>query len=257
MTNGNIKRLRRIYGIILSISLVIAGICLIAGCIAIYNAGEHPYSRETVGTAFSKIAVPVYASLILTAVGFILEFLYPAESEKRNAPKDYPNIINRLAVKKDLDKCDKALADSIRKERDARKRRSLILTVILCISSAVFLVYALNSNNFHQSQINESVIDAMKLLFPCLAVPFVYGVFTAYSNEKSFIREIELIKQAPSSEAKNGSDKKSPSAIGFSVLRYILLAVGIGILIFGYISGGTADVLTKAVNICTECIGLG
>ncbi|MBQ8580085.1 MAG: thioredoxin [Oscillospiraceae bacterium] len=26
---------------------------------------------------------------------------------------------------------------------------------------------------------------------------------------------------------------------------------------YGAAAGGTADVLTKAVNICTECVGLG
>ena len=40
-------------------------------------------------------------------------------------------------------------------------------------------------------------------------------------------------------------------------LRLALLCVGIGILVYGFFAGGTADVMTKAVNICTECVGLG
>ena len=41
------------------------------------------------------------------------------------------------------------------------------------------------------------------------------------------------------------------------ILRLALLAVCIGFLLYGFFSGGTQDVLTKAVNICTECVGLG
>ncbi|MBQ2981771.1 MAG: thioredoxin [Lachnospiraceae bacterium] len=40
-------------------------------------------------------------------------------------------------------------------------------------------------------------------------------------------------------------------------MRIAFIIIGIGILIYGFATGGTRDVLTKAVNICTECIGLG
>ncbi len=35
------------------------------------------------------------------------------------------------------------------------------------------------------------------------------------------------------------------------------LALALALLLFGFFTGGTVDVLTKAVNICTECVGLG
>ncbi|MBR4862977.1 MAG: thioredoxin [Oscillospiraceae bacterium] len=40
-------------------------------------------------------------------------------------------------------------------------------------------------------------------------------------------------------------------------MRYALLVVAVSILVYGYFAGGTNDVLTKAINICTECVGLG
>ncbi|MBR2311262.1 MAG: thioredoxin [Oscillospiraceae bacterium] len=36
-----------------------------------------------------------------------------------------------------------------------------------------------------------------------------------------------------------------------------MLCVAVVCILVGYFSGGTEDVLTKAVNICTECVGLG
>ena len=41
------------------------------------------------------------------------------------------------------------------------------------------------------------------------------------------------------------------------LIRGIVLAITVALLVMGIIGDGMADVLSKAVNICTECIGLG
>lgn len=40
-------------------------------------------------------------------------------------------------------------------------------------------------------------------------------------------------------------------------IRWILLIVGIGFVIYGTYRGEVDTVLTKAVNICLECVGIG
>jgi len=40
-------------------------------------------------------------------------------------------------------------------------------------------------------------------------------------------------------------------------LRLGILAVAAVFIVLGVVNGGARDVLVKAVNICTECIGLG
>ena len=69
---------------------------------------------------------------------------------------------------------------------------------------------------------------------------------------------------SPAEPNKRSAGKKSntdsPSATKDHKLLYLRLALlGVGIVIFayGFFAGGTADVMTKAVNICTECVGLG
>jgi hypothetical protein len=42
-----------------------------------------------------------------------------------------------------------------------------------------------------------------------------------------------------------------------SVLRWGILTAAVVFVILGCLSGGAWDVLTKAINICSECIGLG
>ena len=41
------------------------------------------------------------------------------------------------------------------------------------------------------------------------------------------------------------------------IIKLIIVVAAIAAIILGAFMGGFADVLTKAVNICTECIGLG
>ena len=255
MTQEHIKRIRLIYSIILSISLVIAGICLMGACVSIYRSGEKPFSPETVAAAFSMIAFSVYPALVLVLGSFILDFFMPTE-KKKSYDKQYAMILRKLHEKNDV--CASAQADAIAAEQKHRKLHWAISIVLLIIGSVVFLTYGMNPANFHQSQINASMISAMWVLLPCMAVPFAYGIFAAYNAKRSMQREIELIKQAVAAGCpKKNATSEAKNINWMQIGRLALLGVAIAILVYGFIAGGTADVLTKAINICTECVGLG
>ena len=38
---------------------------------------------------------------------------------------------------------------------------------------------------------------------------------------------------------------------------FTMLAAALALIVLGVLNGGLRDVLVKAVNLCTECIGLG
>ena len=42
-----------------------------------------------------------------------------------------------------------------------------------------------------------------------------------------------------------------------NITRVALLALSVLLIVVGIFNGGAEDVLQKAINICTECIGLG
>lgn len=256
MTTQHKDRIRRIYGIVLSAVLVIAGLCLMAACYQIYTTGDGTFSREIVAAHFGKIALPVYLCLAMVIGSFLLELFLPGTVKKTVPEKNELLILQRLHSKVDLTACDSSLADSIRKEQKIRKCHKAAAIVLLAIGSVIFLIYALNGENFHQREITDSLVQAMYLLIPCMAVPFGYGVFAAYHSRASIRREIALLKQAevtrsPAPDAVVKAGKAAP------FLRWVILAVALVFLIWGYCIGGTADVLTKAINICTECVGLG
>lgn len=256
MTKDTLLRLHRIYSIVLSVVIVIAGLCLIAGCINIYNLGDKPFTREVVAATLSEIAFPLLLCLGMIIVSFLLALILPFNKEKITCEKPYSHLLHRLYTKKDFNLCDESLQNQILALQKNRKRHIIIRAVVIVLSSIAFLVYALNRNNYQLPDINGSIISAMWILIPCVIVSFGYALFVAIHNQKSIEKEIELFKTAPAAE---GEDEEitSPSDKKITYARCALLAIGILCVIYGVWGDGTADVLTKAIGICTECIGLG
>lgn len=256
MTNKTSHYIRRIYNIAVSLSTVAAGICLMAACYGIYSTGDHPFSREVVAAAFSPIAPVIYLCLGLVIFGFILELALPESDVKTRPKKNLALQLKRQAEKADLAAGDEALRNSIATQRRSRRLHRIVTAVLLVIGSAIFLSYALDSSHFHQTDINGSMIRAMRYLIPCMGIPCCYGIFAAYHNAAGMRKEIDLLKRCPRAEKQ--VEKAAPVAAKWPMLlRSCLLIAGIALLVYGFCTGGTADVLTKAVNICTECIGLG
>lgn len=252
----NHKRIHTIYSMILSIALIAAGICLILACVGIYRSGDHPFSPEAVAAAFAGIAVPVYLCLALILGGFLLDIFLPLPAPAKHAVKQNNAILQRLLKTFDEEQCYSETVLQIHRLETGRKLHRILGIGILVICSAVFLAYGLNGSNFHQSEINASMVKAMWVFLPCLLIPFGYAVWNAYYQKRSIIKQIELVRQAPkkAAEAVEAAPKhKNP----LFVIRLALLVLCIGILLYGFFTGGTQDVLTKAVNICTECVGLG
>jgi len=258
MTKKHTFSFHSLFAILLSVSILIAGVCLICGCLTIYFSEDHTYSREIVAETFQTISIPVYVCLILALISAVWEFISPLNHSKIKPVKDYKSIISKLSAKKDFTDSDNNHIRSVNAERNKRKIHTVIRTCVIVITSIVFLVYALNSNNFHQSEINNSMIKAMLILIPCLIAAFGYAIFTAYYCVKSYERELELIKQLPTAVSTAELTKnKCLSNKTITIIKAVIVVLTITIILYGYITGGTADVLAKAINICTECIGLG
>ena len=255
------KRIHLAYGIVVSAAAVIAGICLIAACVGIYRSGEHPFTRESIAAAWGTIAVPVYVFLALVISGWVLDIFLSTEKAKLQPQKQYGIILQRLHKKFSAELCGPELRKAILKEQNRRNTHKMIAGCLLIGCSIAFLRYSTNMQYFTTEDINGSVVRAVVFFFICLIIPFGYGVFTAYWNRRSVKKEIELVKQAIAAGAIASADA-SPAPLknrdaGKAIAKYGILAVSIGILVYGFLAGGTADVLAKAAAICTECVGLG
>ncbi len=251
MNENTKKALRLVYHILVTAALIGAGLCLIVACVGIYQSGDRPFSREAVAAAFGSIALPVYAALVLVILGFVLAWLLPQE-ESANKPDLSLPTLRRLQQRADLSGGDVA---GITRLRNRRRLNATLTAALLAAGAVIFLVYACNFEHFHRSEINPSVIKAMWVLLPCVGVPFAYGVFTAYHNRACINKEITLLRQCPQTAAP--TEKSTENTAWLTAARVAILLVAVLLLIVGLLGDGFKDVLTKAVNICTECIGLG
>ncbi len=246
---------RRLLDILISIALIVAGACFIGGCLTIYHSAEG-YSRGAVAAVFSKIAVPVYTAITLVLAGFVWELFAPATAICRNAPKAYGAQLARLREKRD----QSAAPDTqraIHREQTTRKTLAAVRAALTLVGSAVFFGFAVQPSRYTED-INASVIRAMWVAIPCFLVPAVFAVITAYCHSKSYQREIDLFKTLPlKSDIPVTEQAPVKPRRALTVLRAVLILLAIAALVYGFIAGGTVDVLTKAINICTECIGLG
>ena len=279
MTKERMIQIHRIYGIALSVVIVIAGILLMFGCLTIYNSGDQPYSREVVAATFSQIAIPVYLCLAMTILSFVFAVILPAVPQKPYSEKPYKSILAKLASNRDLENCDEEIKEQILTLQKDRQNRIAVRSVFIVLCSGIFLFYALDFRHYDGTMINESMIAAMEKLILQLIIAMGYAIYTAYKNEKSLQEEIELMKQVPVVEKKSGEAKivgeqhssteatdasrKSFSSIAMDenqrirIARSVVAAIAVFCLVYGLANNGFADVLTKAINICTECIGLG
>jgi len=259
MTQQRIKQIHRIYGILLSLSLVVAAVLLIVACVGIYRAGGNPvFSREKVAAAFAPIAIPVYLAVALTVGGAVLHLLLPAEAVRLRANVAPETALARLYSRATLTEEQQA---AVKKEQRMRCLHIFLTAVLVLAGTMVFLVYALNGAHFPlpdriKEELNSAMIQAMWWLLPCVAVPMGYGIFTVFYCRRSRQRELSIVKSADLS-AKGEDAPAVKRAFPVTAVRLALLGAGLLMLGYGFATGGIADVLTKAVNICTECIGLG
>ena len=250
MTKRNTNRILLIYNILLSVSIIIAGVSLIAGCLTIYHSGNG-YSSELVIQTFLKICVPVYICLALVVGSFIINAIIPS-SHKAKPVKHYNQILLNLANTRN------AASDVEYVKIEKRKNNiNFINYCFIFVFSCIFLNYALNGNNYHQTDINSSIIKLMWILLPCLAIPFAFSVFRYYYSIYLTKKQIEILKTLPKKETVDNTTKIKSNDKKILITKIIIATVAVALLIFGAVTGGFADVLTKAVNICTECIGLG
>ena len=254
MTQNTKLLVRRIYFALITVALIAVAILLMIQCVAIYRLGEDPFTRESVAAHFAPIAVPVYVCLGLVAAGIALSPILPAAPD--SAPDRDAVTLRRLQEKVSLSDCSADVARQIGKLRRARWIHHTVTLMLLGIGTVVFLWYALDVSRFSVEDINGSMIKAMLLLAPCVGVPAVYAVVTAYLCRRSVRKETDLLRAAP----KTASPAPKAETKGEQWLPYVqsaILIIGVALVVVGLLENGAAAVLTKAINICTECIGLG
>lgn len=258
MNRNAIKLLRVLCSVAVSMMTVVSGLLLMAACLQIYQSGgDQIYTPEKVAAAFAPIALPIYITLGLMAVSFLLAVILPAEKKRLPAQKQYAFLLAKAYEKADLQLCNAELLQKLEQEQKKRRLALALSLAVWGIGGIVFIPYACNGSNY-SSELHlatESIVAVIWWLLPCSLIPTAGSIFAAYYCQKSMIRELELVKFAP--KATSPLPKETKAAQTLQYVRLAIAVLAVAMIVGGFIAGGTADVLAKAVAICTECVGLG
>ena len=144
--------------------------------------------------------------------------------------------------------------------------------------SPVGIAYLATASNFPKTDVNGEMLNMAAHLAPCVfaALLILCGVtlYLSLSAKKQLPHVKQIIASAKADE-KNGVEAvyvTGNTAVAdlygrwkaLSNHKYFILGVRIAIAVFavtfiilGIVNGNMRAILIKAINICTECIGLG
>lgn len=247
------QQFQRLLGIVTGVSIILAALCLMGGC-GYLLLSQGGFTRERVAEVFRTVSLPVYLCLGPAVLGLFLDILQPRKGEKICASRQEWLVLKRLRSRTDISACGSDLRDRILKERRRQHIHGFLSAALAVMSCGVLLAYLLSGDRFPREDLSGAVLGLLGVLAPCLAVNLAWFLVSSPKWGESCRREIALLKPIASSRK-----AKASSSGGKSMLtpRLVLLAAAVFLLAWGFLTGGAADVLTKAINICTECIGLG
>ena len=270
MSQEKLRKIHLIYGIVLSVIIVVTGLCFIVSCVDIYRSGLRPFTYESINSHFMAIIVPVILCIVGIIGGMVVS-CFPLEKPKIKGIIDTGAILNKMSEKIDISKCDLDTQSKIKKERKLRRYTSIFCIDAILVSLVISLIYMLNKNNFPADDINAEMVNAMLFVIPCAIVGLAAIFATMLICTSSYARELSLVKASLKTAKKDDVSgqmsavsgqqaTKEPNSQNEKILlgaRLTLAVIAVVFIVVGIFNGGMADVLQKAINICTECIGLG
>lgn len=265
MTNSTLRRVKLIYKIILSLLLITCGILLMFGCVKIYQLGDRPFTTENIANAFGKIRIPIYITLAAIVGGIVLWLCFPDERKKQKNTMSPLALAARLEARIDRERCDSTLLATIQREKVFRRRINFIVAlscIEILLPAAVYIMkFDAASKTFahFDMEYNAAIIAACVWLMPALCIIAGFMMLRSHLEHSSAKLQLEAVKTALAAQGKalpveKAAVKKTRTLL---IVRIIVFVAAVAMIVAGVANGGMADVLAKAIAICTECIGLG
>ena len=131
---------------------------------------------------------------------------------------------------------------------------TLLVTALLCIGFVSIYLTGQSSENLVNGVYLSPVFtreNVGEMLLRLAPVFVIYGLLVVAAFVAQAMSGSESDTD-PVSRPVRYTDVPRQGAV-----RFILAALALLFIILGVMNGGARDVLIKAINICTECIGLG
>ena len=253
MSDKTLFIIRVVYGCILALFLVLTGVLLILSALSIYQGGgESPYTPEAIASRFSTVAPFLWTTVALVAIGIPLRLGLPMKKKPLRELVDRRALLRLTEQKKDVECAEYRKVSAKEKKLRLTVRASAVAISVLGAIPAILHLSKPDSLRF--PEYNDSIIAALPTLsILALCVCAATAVAIALCD-RSYLRQIKALATVKAVEREL---PPCPCAGRVFVLRIVVAVIAVALLAVGIFGGGMADVLAKAINICTECIGLG
>ena len=252
------EKKERLLRIILTAATILLLVLLAWQCLDIYITGNSSANLDENGLHIR----PVYGAedvmarlkgLRIWAISYLAVLItvwrmVPGGVRKGSGCPLEPDNRLRLMKKKIAD-----LPENAKAEESLRRKIGYGTAAVTVFCAVLSLRFLLNRENFVSWDL-EMVMGQMLLhTLPWMVAAFGAVMGASFLCSRSMEREIGMLKGLAGKEETAAVSKPSRLPQVRAAL-YILAVVLIGL---GIHNGGMRDVLIKAINICTECIGLG
>ena len=253
MTKSNYGR---IIALTTTVCIILLGIMFITCCAHLYfNGGDQPYSRERAGKYLLVLAIPSLITLASVVVGIVYN-LKTGEIDVDKTERTHSEMLHSFASRYEFNSFPKDVQSAVIAERNKRKIMKLVAYCASAVLALVAVIYLTLVSKYTIENLNGDVILALAVALPLAVISVAIHIPVAYMVEKSSAKEISILKESiKTNGAPKLAEKKQDEAL--DVAKYVILGVAVLLIVLGIFNGGMADVLNKAVKICTECIGLG
>ena len=234
--------------------LVMMGVCC-WHCIDIYtlsaqNVGLQHESMFTMADVVSRMqaSAPLLGVCLgAIVIAFVLE--YKGSSEQQTMDPVLAYQLKQLKMRQ------QTLPEAAQQEENRRKRLHIVGTITIMVLLLPTVIYLLDRRNFAVWDLERAMEDLICHTAPWLLLALLAATIVLHISEQSMMRELQILR------CTTGADQTpSHNAIQnqrLCAMRWGIFIVALLLVILGVLNGGWYDVLVKAINICTECIGLG
>lgn len=256
------RMLLKISRMVAAAAVIIALSLLAWQCLALYAAGSDDanrdanglyirpiYTREDVMSRLDSVSVPLAACAGAVILAIVLHAAVPHQ------PDAFTGMTpeNRLRLLKSR---VTSLPEAAQKEERLRSGLTLISGAVMVGLCGYCLFYLLNRESFPEwNRVRLDLVMGTMLLHivPPSAFALLLGIALSFVRKASAEREIVILQGLPKTDS--AVSLKAPK--NTNRVRVILYVAAVAFILLGVMNGGLRDVLYKAINICTECIGLG
>lgn len=213
---------------------------------------EPIFTLQAVSERLSRLAPLIVISVLISAVGIFLGI----KDEKRNQPFSDPVLKKNLL----LSGSSVPGKEAVQAHKHPIPARWVGWALFgLCMVPV--LVYLLSAEHFPEDNLEYMFASLAAVVFPWTGLGILCLCFVGMIEDRSALRKAEemvsLQKSIPASGKDSLPRKRKKSFCSGSAVQGVLLLAAFVFILLGFLNGSLQDMLYKAINICTECIGLG